>query len=72
MFVVAWMRLLSRERRQGGGQGTATDGDFPRSDSFIKFRIMNGKEGLMPAFGGTLTDADQLADLIAYIRSLKD
>jgi hypothetical protein len=27
---------------------------------------MNGKEGRMPAFGGSI-DADQLADLIAYI-----
>ena len=42
-----------------------------RDDSFITFRIMNGKPGLMPAFGGSI-DADQLADLIAYIRSLKD
>ena len=42
-----------------------------RDDSFITFRIMNGKQGLMPAFGGSI-DADQLADLIAYIRSLKD
>jgi mono/diheme cytochrome c family protein len=42
-----------------------------RDDSFITFRIMNGKQGLMPAFSGSI-DADQLADLIAYIRSLKD
>lgn len=42
-----------------------------RDDSFITFRIMNGKQGLMPAFGGSI-DGDQLADLIAYIRSLKD
>jgi mono/diheme cytochrome c family protein len=42
-----------------------------RDDSFITFRIMNGKQGLMPAFSGSI-DGDQLADLIAYIRSLKD
>src|ERR1700735_808220 len=42
-----------------------------RDDSFITFRIMNGKQGLMPSFSGSI-DADQLADLIAYIRSLKD
>ena len=42
-----------------------------RDDSFITFRIMNGKQGLMPAFSGSI-DADQLTDLIAYIRSLKD
>jgi mono/diheme cytochrome c family protein len=42
-----------------------------RDDSFITFRIMTGKQGLMPAFSGSI-DADQLTDLIAYIRSLKD
>jgi len=42
-----------------------------RSDSFIKFRIQHGKEALMPAFGGSVTDA-QIADVIAYIRSLKE
>jgi mono/diheme cytochrome c family protein len=42
-----------------------------RDDSFITFRIMNGKQGLMPSFSGSI-DGDQLADLIAYIRSLKD
>ena len=42
-----------------------------RDDSFITFRIMNGKQGLMPAFSGSI-DGDQLTDLIAYIRSLKD
>lgn len=41
-----------------------------RDDGFIKFRITHGKEGAMPAFGGALKDA-QVADLIAYIRSLK-
>jgi mono/diheme cytochrome c family protein len=42
-----------------------------RDDSFITFRVMNGKQGLMPAFSGSI-DGDQLTDLIAYIRSLKD
>jgi mono/diheme cytochrome c family protein len=42
-----------------------------RDDSFITFRVMTGKPGLMPAFSGSI-DADQLTDLIAYIRSLKD
>jgi mono/diheme cytochrome c family protein len=42
-----------------------------RDDSFITFRVMNGKEGRMPSFSGSI-DGDQLNDLIAYIRSLKD
>jgi mono/diheme cytochrome c family protein len=42
-----------------------------RDDSFIRFRITHGKEGAMPAFGNAFKDA-QIADLIAYIRSLKD
>ena len=41
-----------------------------RSDSFITFRIKHGKEARMPAFGSSLTDA-QIADVIAYIRWLK-
>lgn len=42
-----------------------------RSNSFIMFRVKHGKEGAMPAFGHTFTDK-QIADIIAYIRSLKD
>ena len=42
-----------------------------RSDSFITFRIKHGKEGRMPAFGSSVTDAE-IGDVIAYIRSLKD
>ena len=42
-----------------------------RDDSFIAFRIMNGKEGRMPAFGSALT-GEQVLDVIAYIRSLKE
>jgi len=41
-----------------------------RSDEFIRERIKNGKEGAMPAFGQTLSDADINA-IIAYIRNLK-
>jgi mono/diheme cytochrome c family protein len=40
------------------------------SDEFLAERIMNGKQGAMPAFGGNF-DEDQLKDLIAFIRSLK-
>jgi mono/diheme cytochrome c family protein len=42
-----------------------------RDDGFIMFRVKHGKEARMPAFGGSLTDA-QIVDIIAYIRSLKD
>jgi mono/diheme cytochrome c family protein len=42
-----------------------------RSDSFIIFRIEHGKEGAMPAWASVFNTA-QLADLLAYIRSLKD
>jgi mono/diheme cytochrome c family protein len=41
-----------------------------RSDDFIRNRIKNGKEGAMPAFGTTFSDAD-IDKIIAYIRSLK-
>jgi mono/diheme cytochrome c family protein len=42
-----------------------------RTDDFITFRIMNGKEAKMPSFSGSI-DGNQLSDLIAYIRSLKE
>ena len=42
-----------------------------RSDSFIVFRIEHGKEGAMPAWASVFNTA-QIADLVAYIRSLKD
>jgi mono/diheme cytochrome c family protein len=42
----------------------------PRSDDFIRNRIKNGKEGAMPAFGKTFSDAD-IDRIIAYIRALK-
>ncbi len=41
-----------------------------RSDDFIRNRIKNGKEGAMPAFGKTFSDAD-IDQIIAYIRNLK-
>jgi mono/diheme cytochrome c family protein len=42
-----------------------------RDDQFITFRLQHGKEAAMPAFGATLTP-EQILDLIAYIRSLKE
>ena len=41
-----------------------------RSNDFIATRIMNGKLGGMPAFGGNLDD-QELNDLIAFIHSIK-
>jgi mono/diheme cytochrome c family protein len=41
-----------------------------RSDDFIRNRIKNGKEGEMPAFGKSFSDAD-IDQIIAYIRNLK-
>jgi mono/diheme cytochrome c family protein len=41
-----------------------------RSDDFIRTRIKLGKEGAMPAFGSTFSDAD-IDAIIGYIRSLK-
>ena len=41
-----------------------------RSDDFLATRIMNGKPGSMPAFGGNFDD-QQLNDLIAFIHSIK-
>jgi mono/diheme cytochrome c family protein len=41
-----------------------------RSDDFIRNRIKNGKEGAMPAFGKTFSDAD-IDKIIAHIRALK-
>jgi mono/diheme cytochrome c family protein len=44
--------------------------DTKRSNDFLATRIMNGKAGSMPAFGGNL-DGQQLDDLIAFIHSIK-
>ena len=42
----------------------------PRDDDFLRNRIKNGKEGAMPAFGATFSDA-QIDQIIKYIRALK-
>jgi mono/diheme cytochrome c family protein len=44
--------------------------DTVRSDDFIRNRIKNGKEGAMPAFGKSYSDAD-IDRIVAYIRALK-
>lgn len=41
-----------------------------RSDDFIRNRIKSGKEGAMPAFGATFSDAD-IDAIIKYIRGLR-
>jgi mono/diheme cytochrome c family protein len=41
-----------------------------RTDDFMRNRIKNGKEGAMPAFGTSFSDAD-IDHIIAYIRALK-
>jgi mono/diheme cytochrome c family protein len=41
-----------------------------RTNEFLATRIMNGKPGRMPAFGGNFDD-QQLNDLIAFIHSIK-
>ena len=41
-----------------------------RSDDFMRNRIKNGKEGAMPAFGKSFSDAD-IDQIIAHIRALK-
>lgn len=42
-----------------------------RSDEFIVQRIKHGKEGAMPAFQSTYND-EQIAEILKYIRGLKD
>ncbi len=44
--------------------------DTKRDDDFIRNRIKNGKQGAMPAFGTTFSDA-QIDQIITYIRELK-
>ena len=51
------------------GRGPAL-ANTKRSNEFLATRIMNGKPGTMPAFGGNFDD-QQLNDLIAFIHSLK-
>jgi mono/diheme cytochrome c family protein len=51
------------------GRGPAL-ANTKRSNDFLATRIMDGKPGRMPAFGGNLDD-QQLNDLIAFIHSIK-
>lgn len=44
--------------------------DTKRTDDFLRFRIKHGKEGAMPAFGSTFSDAD-IDKIIVYIHALK-
>jgi mono/diheme cytochrome c family protein len=44
--------------------------DSQRSDDFIRDRIKTGKQGAMPAFGESFTDA-QIDAIIKHIRALK-
>jgi len=59
---------------QGGGRVAGGIGpklmNSERDDAFILNRIRAGKEGKMPAFGGSLNDA-QIQALLRYIRNLK-
>jgi mono/diheme cytochrome c family protein len=41
-----------------------------RDDDFLRNRIKNGKEGAMPAFGESFSDA-QIDEIVKYIRALK-
>ena len=58
------------------GDGGRAEGKGPqlmgtrRTDEFLRDRIKNGKEGAMPAFGQTLSDAD-IDAVIKYIHNLK-
>jgi len=44
--------------------------DSPRDDEFIRNRIKTGKQGAMPAFGESFSDA-QIDEVIKHIRALK-
>ena len=44
--------------------------DSQRSDEYIRNRVKTGKQGAMPAFGETFSDA-HIAEIIKYIRALK-
>ncbi len=59
---------------QGGGRAAGGIGpklmNSERSDDFILDRIKTGKEGKMPAFGASFSDA-QIHALLRYIRKLK-
>jgi mono/diheme cytochrome c family protein len=59
---------------QGGGRAAGGIGpklmNSARDDEFILDRIKNGKEGKMPAFGASFSDA-QIHALLRLIRGLK-
>jgi mono/diheme cytochrome c family protein len=44
--------------------------DSQRSDEYIRNRVKTGKQGAMPAFGETFSDA-QIDEIIKYIWALK-
>jgi mono/diheme cytochrome c family protein len=44
--------------------------DSKRDDDFLHNRIKNGKQGAMPAFNATFSDA-QIDEIVKYIRALK-
>jgi mono/diheme cytochrome c family protein len=44
--------------------------DSQRSDEYLRDRVKIGKQGAMPAFGETFSDA-QIDEIIKYIRALK-
>jgi mono/diheme cytochrome c family protein len=44
--------------------------DSKRDDDFMRYRIKNGKEGAMPAFGASFSDA-QIDEIVKYVRALK-
>jgi mono/diheme cytochrome c family protein len=44
--------------------------DSTRDDDFLRNRIKSGKNGAMPAFGASFSDA-QVNEIIKYIRALK-
>src|ERR1700751_2348801 len=53
---------------RAAGKGPQLMND-PHDDDYLRNRIKNGKQGAMPAFGSTFSDA-QIDDIIKYIRSL--
>jgi mono/diheme cytochrome c family protein len=44
--------------------------DSPRDDEFLRNRIKTGKNGAMPAFGQSFSDA-QIDEIVKHIRALK-
>src|SRR5437667_12214656 len=44
--------------------------DSPRDDEFLRNRIKLGKQGAMPAFGESFSDA-QIDEIVKHIRALK-